>query len=173
MFSGCCSTVGRFWFYNLRYLFFLWPEDGLEELADDLNSSKIMYAVVKVIDPNTTRPKIVLINWVNSLSPLIWLFHLYCKLYLWGALIIWQKFFWEIPNVETDANETCWRKTQVIEHCMRHSSRNLTYVKWKMLDKNIIAWKLHHYELLELVHHHLQYSTLFPFLKGMGRSRDR
>nr|XP_053648985.1 drebrin-like protein [Cherax quadricarinatus] len=39
-------------------------EDGLEELAEDLNSSKIMYAAVRVIDPNTTRPKIILINWV-------------------------------------------------------------------------------------------------------------
>ncbi|XP_045138484.1 LOW QUALITY PROTEIN: drebrin-like protein B [Portunus trituberculatus] len=46
-------------------------EDGLEELADDLNSSKIMYAVVKVIDPNTTRHKIVLINWQGEGAPTV------------------------------------------------------------------------------------------------------
>ncbi|KAK3861266.1 hypothetical protein Pcinc_032737 [Petrolisthes cinctipes] len=46
-------------------------EDGLEELADDLNSSKIMYAVVKVIDPNTTRPKIILINWQGEGAPTV------------------------------------------------------------------------------------------------------
>ncbi|XP_042223915.1 drebrin-like protein B [Homarus americanus] len=46
-------------------------EDGLEELADDLNSSKIMYAVVKVIDPNTTRPKNVLINWQGEGAPTV------------------------------------------------------------------------------------------------------
>ncbi|XP_071535140.1 drebrin-like protein isoform X2 [Panulirus ornatus] len=46
-------------------------EDGLEELAEDLNSSKIMYAAVKVIDPNTTRPKIVLINWQGEGAPTV------------------------------------------------------------------------------------------------------
>ena len=40
-------------------------DGGLEELADDLNSSKIMYAVVRVEDPKTTRTKLVLINWVT------------------------------------------------------------------------------------------------------------
>ncbi|XP_066979243.1 drebrin-like protein B isoform X3 [Macrobrachium rosenbergii] len=44
-------------------------EDGIEELAEDLNSSKIMYAVVKVTDPNTTRPKVVLINWQGEGAP--------------------------------------------------------------------------------------------------------
>ncbi|KAK7065738.1 hypothetical protein SK128_008074, partial [Halocaridina rubra] len=44
-------------------------EDGLEEMAEDLNSSKIMYAVVRVTDPNTTRPKIVLINWQGEGAP--------------------------------------------------------------------------------------------------------
>ncbi|XP_064087145.1 LOW QUALITY PROTEIN: drebrin-like protein [Macrobrachium nipponense] len=44
-------------------------EDGIEELAEDLNSSKVMYAVVKVTDPNTTRPKVVLINWQGEGAP--------------------------------------------------------------------------------------------------------
>ncbi|KAK8730585.1 hypothetical protein OTU49_008086 [Cherax quadricarinatus] len=46
-------------------------EDGLEELAEDLNSSKIMYAAVRVIDPNTTRPKIILINWQGEGAPTV------------------------------------------------------------------------------------------------------
>lgn len=36
---------------------------GIEELTDDLNSGKIMYAFVKVNDPKTSLPKCVLINW--------------------------------------------------------------------------------------------------------------
>lgn len=36
---------------------------GIEEMADNLNGSKIMYAYCKVLDPNTNLPKYVLINW--------------------------------------------------------------------------------------------------------------
>lgn len=36
---------------------------GIEEMIDDLNSGKIMYAFVKVNDPKTSLPKYVLINW--------------------------------------------------------------------------------------------------------------
>ena len=39
-------------------------EDGFEEMVDDLNGGKIMYAVCRVIDPNTNLPKIVFVNWV-------------------------------------------------------------------------------------------------------------
>ncbi|GJQ68133.1 hypothetical protein Trydic_g16803 [Trypoxylus dichotomus] len=37
--------------------------DGIEEMIEDLNSGKIMYAFVKVEDPKTSLPKCVLINW--------------------------------------------------------------------------------------------------------------
>ena len=43
---------------------------GVEEMADDLNASKIMYGVVRVTDPKTSRTKIVLINWVGLLITL-------------------------------------------------------------------------------------------------------
>jgi hypothetical protein len=36
---------------------------GIEELTEDLNSCKIMYAFVKVDDPKTSLDKFVLINW--------------------------------------------------------------------------------------------------------------
>ena len=36
-------------------------------MAEDLNSSKIMYAFCKVKDPKTSLPKNVLINWVSLL----------------------------------------------------------------------------------------------------------
>ena len=39
-------------------------EDGFEEMVDELNGGKIMYAVCRVKDPNTTLPKIVFVNWV-------------------------------------------------------------------------------------------------------------
>ncbi|XP_018026771.1 drebrin-like protein A isoform X2 [Hyalella azteca] len=44
-------------------------DGGLEELADELNSSKVMYAVVRVTDPKTTRTKHVLINYIGEACP--------------------------------------------------------------------------------------------------------
>lgn len=40
-------------------------DGGLEELADEFHSGKILYAFCKVIDPNIELPKYVLINWVS------------------------------------------------------------------------------------------------------------
>lgn len=42
--------------------------DGdLDELVDELNEGKMLYAAIKVMDPNTNLPKIVFINWVYHL----------------------------------------------------------------------------------------------------------
>ncbi|XP_012578426.1 PREDICTED: drebrin-like protein isoform X2 [Condylura cristata] len=38
-------------------------EGGLEEMVEELNSGKVMYAFCKVKDPNSGLPKFVLINW--------------------------------------------------------------------------------------------------------------
>lgn len=40
------------------------PDGGLEELVEELNSGKVMYAFCRVQDPNSGLPKYVLINWV-------------------------------------------------------------------------------------------------------------
>jgi hypothetical protein len=37
-------------------------------MTEDLNSGKIMYAFCKVMDPKTSLPKCVLINWVCSVG---------------------------------------------------------------------------------------------------------
>ncbi|XP_018599598.1 drebrin-like b isoform X3 [Scleropages formosus] len=39
---------------------------GLEELAEELNSGKVMYAFCRVQDPNSGLPKYVLINWIGE-----------------------------------------------------------------------------------------------------------
>lgn len=44
-------------------------EDGLEELIEDFNPSKIQYAFLKVEDPKTSLPKFVLINWQGESAP--------------------------------------------------------------------------------------------------------
>ncbi|XP_033757356.1 drebrin-like protein B isoform X2 [Pecten maximus] len=44
-------------------------DEGIGEMVDDLNSSKIMYAYCKVMDPNTNLPKYVLINWQGEAAP--------------------------------------------------------------------------------------------------------
>jgi hypothetical protein len=57
----------------------IYLDGGITELAEDLNSCKIMYAFCRVKDPKTSLPKYVLINWVflvylslhyNSILPL-------------------------------------------------------------------------------------------------------
>lgn len=47
-----------------RLIIFL--DGGLEEMIEELNSGKIMYAFCQVLDPKTSLPKFVLINWVCS-----------------------------------------------------------------------------------------------------------
>ena len=60
--------------YSLSTLFsssssFLPGEDGIEELVDDLNSSKIMYGFIQVDDPNTSLAKFVMLNWQGETAP--------------------------------------------------------------------------------------------------------
>lgn len=43
---------------------------GIEEMIEDLNSGQIMYAFCKVMDPTTSLPKCVLINWQGEGAPL-------------------------------------------------------------------------------------------------------
>lgn len=46
-------------------------DGGLEELVDELNSGKIMYAFCRVTCPNTGLPKCVFINWVSMIIKFI------------------------------------------------------------------------------------------------------
>ncbi|KAG2469377.1 drebrin-like protein B isoform X3 [Polypterus senegalus] len=41
-------------------------DEGLEEMVDELNSGKVMYAFCRVQDPNSGLPKYVLINWTGE-----------------------------------------------------------------------------------------------------------
>ena len=44
-------------------------EDGLVEMMDDLNATRVMYAFVRVTDPKTALDKFVLINWQGEACP--------------------------------------------------------------------------------------------------------
>uniref|UniRef100_A0A131YY81 Drebrin like b n=1 Tax=Rhipicephalus appendiculatus TaxID=34631 RepID=A0A131YY81_RHIAP len=44
---------------------------GLEELTEELNCGKIMYAFCRVQDPNTNISKFILINWQGEGAPLV------------------------------------------------------------------------------------------------------
>ncbi|XP_011190465.1 drebrin-like protein [Zeugodacus cucurbitae] len=46
-------------------------EDGVEELCEDLNSGKIMYAFVRIEDPKTGLKKFLLINWQGEGAPVL------------------------------------------------------------------------------------------------------
>ena len=49
-------------------------DGGLDELVDEMNGGKCLYAFMRVQDPNTQLPKNVLINWVGySLHALVWM----------------------------------------------------------------------------------------------------
>lgn len=39
-------------------------DGGLDEVVEEMNGGKVLYAFLRVIDPNTELPKNVLINWV-------------------------------------------------------------------------------------------------------------
>ena len=45
-------------------------DGGLEEMVDELSGGKIMYAYLRVTDPNTQLLKNVLVNWVCFLYSL-------------------------------------------------------------------------------------------------------
>ena len=40
-------------------------DGGLDEMVDEMNGGKCLYAFLRVTDPNTQLPKNVLINWVG------------------------------------------------------------------------------------------------------------
>uniref|UniRef100_A0A0A9ZIV2 Drebrin-like protein B n=3 Tax=Lygus hesperus TaxID=30085 RepID=A0A0A9ZIV2_LYGHE len=46
-------------------------DGGLEELQTELNSGTIQYAFARVLDPKTTLPKCVLINWQGEGAPFV------------------------------------------------------------------------------------------------------
>lgn len=54
--GGACATTDRP---------VITAEGGLEEMVEELNSGKVMYAFCRVKDPNSGLPKFVLINWVG------------------------------------------------------------------------------------------------------------
>uniref|UniRef100_A0A663EDA5 ADF-H domain-containing protein n=1 Tax=Aquila chrysaetos chrysaetos TaxID=223781 RepID=A0A663EDA5_AQUCH len=41
-------------------------DGGLEEMVEELNSGKVMYAFCRVKDPNSGLPKYVLVNWTGE-----------------------------------------------------------------------------------------------------------
>lgn len=58
-------------------------DGGLEEMVEELNSGKIMYAFCKVLNPSSGVSKFVLINWV-------WTEHKYPKLnVLMKTALLW------------------------------------------------------------------------------------
>lgn len=39
-------------------------DGGIEEMVNEMSNGKMLYAYLKVMDPNTSLPKSVLVNWV-------------------------------------------------------------------------------------------------------------
>lgn len=55
-------TTVTIWLFHIVCV----SDGGLEELVEELNSGKVMYAFCRVQDPNSGLPKYVLINWVSA-----------------------------------------------------------------------------------------------------------
>lgn len=53
----------------INKIHFEFAANGIEEMMEDLNSGQIMYAFLKVMDPKTSLPKNVLINWQGEGAP--------------------------------------------------------------------------------------------------------
>ena len=63
-------------------------DGGISELAEDLNSNKVMYGFCRVKDPKTSLPKYVLINWVSNFSLFIFISHVNVNLHAYTYHII-------------------------------------------------------------------------------------
>lgn len=65
-FISDCSRIAS-WFVCFLWVCIMcvFSDGGLEELVEELNSGKVMYAFCRVQDPNSGLPKYVLINWVG------------------------------------------------------------------------------------------------------------
>jgi len=44
-------------------------DGGIDEMAEDLSTGKMMYAYCRVTDPNTSLPKYVLVHWTGESVP--------------------------------------------------------------------------------------------------------
>uniref|UniRef100_A0A669ET31 Drebrin-like a n=1 Tax=Oreochromis niloticus TaxID=8128 RepID=A0A669ET31_ORENI len=51
---------------EIMFSFVFCVDGGLEEMVEELNSGKVMYAFCRVRDPNSGLPKYVLINWTGE-----------------------------------------------------------------------------------------------------------
>ncbi|XP_023224214.1 drebrin-like protein [Centruroides sculpturatus] len=69
-FHKCIAFNGDRFIILIIFVYIVYLDGGLEELIDELNSGKVMYAFCKVIDQNTSLPKFVLINWQGEGAPL-------------------------------------------------------------------------------------------------------
>ena len=56
-------------------------DGGLDELVDEMNAGKCLYAFMRVTDPNTQLPKNVLVNWVHRASSVM------CGMTMFGSVL--------------------------------------------------------------------------------------
>lgn len=54
-------------------------DGGLDEIVDEMSGGKVLYAFLRVTDPNTQLPKNVLVNWVGVYAC--------CSVLTWHALV--------------------------------------------------------------------------------------
>ena len=53
--------------YQFMLIVFFFSKDGeIDELVDEMNSGRVLYALIRVKDPNTQLLKNVWINWVSD-----------------------------------------------------------------------------------------------------------
>ena len=66
--TQCTFPMSHFTAIKVLLIFHNCPmctDGGIEEMVDELSGGKVMYAYLRVTDPNTQLPKNVLINWVS------------------------------------------------------------------------------------------------------------
>ncbi|XP_052830226.1 drebrin-like protein [Octopus bimaculoides] len=85
--------------------------DGIEELVDEVNSSKVQYAYCRVKDPNTDLPKYVLINWVRTF------------LSLENYSSVYQKTYAK-KDINTKKRDEFWAKTEEEEKKRQQEDRD-------------------------------------------------
>lgn len=124
--------------FDSRSLWF--PDGGLEELFEELNSGKVMYAFCRVQDPNSGLPKYVLINWVSFLPSLT--LHMVSGLYnrIDALGIIWPSCRSKAPLSDAFMNQFISYSPSPIQNQDWTVWWHISLIHWIILKIDIATW---------------------------------
>ena len=107
-------------------------EDGIEELVDDLNASKILYGFIQVKDPKSTLPKFIFLHWQGEGCPVT------LKGQASNLLRDVQKFVGSYQITITARNEDEVDVKEIMKQVEKASTSKFSFKTRKEIPKNAI-----------------------------------